>query len=224
MKNITAYSLLFASAMFMACGDKKEKPVLKNQAEVNDRLPFLGEPEISYRMENGISIADTVPHQIPAFRFTDQDGNTFTEKDVEGKIYVADFIFTTCPSICPIMTGNLLKVQEEFKGDERVMIVSHSIDPEYDTPSVLKKYAEEKGADTRIWKFLTGDRETIYSLCENEYMAFAKKDKNAPGGYIHSGFFVLIDGNRHIRGAYDGTEEGKTEELIRDMKILLNEK
>jgi protein SCO1/2 len=103
------------------------------------------------------------------------------------------------------------------------MILSHSIDPEYDQPAVLRKYAGEKGADTRIWKFLTGDRDSIYSICENHYLAFAQKDDKAPGGYIHSGFLVLIDKNRHIRGAYDGTEEGKTDELIRDIRILLQE-
>jgi protein SCO1/2 len=213
-------SLLF----FLACGEKKADAPVKNSVTVSTTLPFLGEPEIKYRTENGVSIADTIPHQIPPFSFTDQDGNPFTEQDVAGKIYVADFIFTSCPSICPVMTGNMLKVQQAFKNDERIMIVSHTIDPEYDTPEVLKKYAAEKGADTRQWKFLTGDRETIYSLCENEYMAFAKKDLGAPGGYVHSGFFVLIDKNRHIRGAYDGTEEGKTEALIKDIQILLNEK
>jgi protein SCO1/2 len=213
-------SLLF----FYACGEKKVDPPVKNAVAVSTTLPFLGEPKIKYRTENGVTIADTIPHQIPPFSFTDQDGNPFTEQDVAGKIYVADFIFTSCPSICPVMTGNMLKVQQAFKNDERVMIVSHTIDPEYDSPEVLKKYAAEKGADTRQWKFLTGDRETIYSLCENEYMAFAKKDSGAPGGYVHSGFFVLIDKNRHIRGAYDGTEEGKTEALIKDIQILLNEK
>lgn len=217
---LPSVSVLF----FCACGEKKTDTSVVVPVPASTTLPFLGESEITYRTENGVVIADTFPHQIPPFSFIDQDGKTFTEQDVKGKIYVADFIFTSCPSICPVMTGNMLKVQEAFENDERVMIISHSIDPEYDTPSVLKKYAEKKGADTRIWKFLTGDREIIYSLCENEYMAFAKKDNSAPGGYVHSGFFILIDKNRHIRGAYDGTEEGKTETLIKDIQILLNEK
>lgn len=224
MRNPVVLILSFSVLSFYACGEKKTDATVSDTAFTANTLPYLGEPEITYRTENGITIADTLPHQIPPFSFTDQDGKPFTDQDVSGKIYVADFIFTSCPSICPVMTGNMLKVQEAFKNDERVMIVSHTIDPEYDTPSVLKSYAQEKGADTRIWKFLTGDRETIYSLCENEYMAFAKKDSDAPGGYVHSGFFVLIDKNRHIRGAYDGTEEGKTEELIKDIQILLNEK
>lgn len=205
-----------------ACGPKNENPKTDTVPAVQ-ALPYLGEATYNTRSENGQTIIDTVRHTIPPFRFTDQDGQTVTEKTVEGKIYVADFFFTTCPSICPIMTGNLKKVQDEFIDNPEVMILSHSIDPEYDSPEVLKKYAAEKGADTRFWKFLTGDKDTIYDLCENAYMAFAKTDKQAPGGYVHSGFLVLIDKDRHIRGAYDGTEEGKTEELIKDLRILLAE-
>lgn len=215
--------LLFALA-FLSCGERSTENTSPEGKPIVKKLPYLGTPMVEYRMENGISIADTVQHTIPPFSFIDQDGQTVTEKTVEGKIYVADFIFTTCPSICPVMTKNLKKVQDVFGENENVMILSHSIDPEYDQPAVLKKYAEEKGADTRFWKFLTGDRDTIYEICEKSYMAFAKTDKEAPGGYIHSGFFVLIDKDRHIRGAYDGTEEGKTEMLIEDIKILLQEK
>lgn len=207
--------------MLMACGANKQET--KTESVAPQKLPYLGVPQYETRIENGITLIDTIQHTIPPFSFTDQDGQTVTEKTVEGKIYIADFIFTTCPSICPIMTGNLKKVQDEFKG-ENIMILSHSIDPEYDTPEILKKYAHEKGADTGFWKFLTGNKDSIYDLCENSYMAFAKTDKQAPGGYIHSGFLVLIDKDRHIRGAYDGTEEGKTEELIRDIRILLKEK
>lgn len=207
----------------ISCGPRKE-PAPAEPATAATRLPYLGEPTYVPRTENGVTTVDTVPHTIPPFSFTDQDGQTVTEKTVAGKIYVADFFFTTCPSICPIMTGNLKKVQETFGGNENVMILSHSIDPEFDQPGVLKKYAAEKGADTRFWKFLTGNKDTIYEICEHSYMAFAKPDKVAEGGYIHSGFFVLVDKDRHIRGAYDGTEAGKTEMLIEDMKLLLQEK
>lgn len=217
----TAFIGLLSIALLAACGPKKEEP--KTDTPTEQKLPYLGEPTYITRTENGQTLIDTVQHSIPPFRFTDQDGQTVTEKTVAGKIYVADFFFTTCPSICPIMTGNLKKVQDEFGDSNQLLILSHSIDPEYDSPEVLKKYAQEKAADTRFWKFLTGNKDTIYDLCENSYMAFAKTDKNAPGGYIHSGFLVLIDKDRHIRGAYDGTEEGKTEELIRDIRILLKE-
>ena len=208
--------------LLAACGSKNETPG-KDIPVAEPKLPYLGEPVYETRTENGVTVIDTLPQTIPPFSFTDQDGQTVTEKTVEGKIYVADFFFTTCPSICPVMAGNLKKVQDEFVDNDNVRILSHSIDPEYDSPEVLKKYAAEKGADTRFWKFLTGNKDSIYDLCENSYMAFAKTDTNAPGGFVHSGFLVLIDKHRHIRGAYDGTDEGKTEDLIRDIRILLKE-
>lgn len=220
---MSRYISLFAVWLTLASCGAKNEPAKTDNAPVKRTLPYLGEPDYEYRTENGVSVTDTVQHTIPPFSFTDQDGKTVTEKDVAGKIYVADFFFTTCPSICPIMTGNLKKVQDEFGKNEHIMILSHSIDPAFDTPEVLTKYAAEKGADTRFWKFLTGNQDSIYDICENAYMAFAKTDKEAPGGYIHSGFLILIDKDRHIRGAYDGTEEGKTEELIADIKILLEE-
>lgn len=221
MKKLLVYGLPLL-LLAAACGSKA-KPAGDETPAATGTLPYLGEPRYEPRTENGVTVLDTILHTIPPFSFTDQDGNTVTEETVKGKIYVADFFFTTCPSICPIMTGNLKKVQDEFAGNDRLMILSHSIDPEYDAPGVLKKYAADKGADTRNWKFLTGNKDTIYDLCENAYMAFAKTDQQAPGGYIHSGFLVLIDSDRHIRGAYDGTDEGKTEELIRDIRVLLNE-
>lgn len=213
--------MLTLTILLASCGNNPEgeKPVVENQT-----LPFLGQDQYEYSEKDGVTYVDTIKHTIPPFSFTDQDGNKVTEKTVAGKIYVADFFFTSCPSICPIMTGNLKKVQEEFKNDENFMILSHSIDPAFDSPETLKKYATEKGADTKMWKFLTGNQDSIYDICENSYMAFAKTDSVAPGGYLHSGFLVLIDKNRHIRGAYDGTNEGKTEDLIRDIKILLKEK
>lgn len=218
MKNVFAIPILLI--LLQACGTKQE-PAL-TVTEPDARLPFLGKTEYTYA-EDG-RVMDSTLHQIPPFSFIDQDGNTVNEKTVEGKIYVADFFFTTCPSICPIMTGNLKKVQTEFNDNPDVLILSHSIDPEYDNPDTLKKYAADKGADTRSWKFLTGNKDTIYDICENFYMAYAKEDKQEEGGYVHSGFLILVDKNRHIRGAYDGTNEGKTEDLIRDMYILLKEK
>lgn len=215
------YILVFFILFLAACGINKTETLASENG--NGTLPFLGEPTYVYTDLNGETFVDTVLHTIPPFSFIDQDGNTVTEKDVAGKIYVADFFFTTCPSICPIMTGNLKTVQETFKNEEDFMILSHTIDPSFDTPQILAKYATEKNADTKNWKFLTGDLDSIYHICENFYMAYAKADQSEPGGYVHSGFLILIDQNRHIRGAYDGTNEGKTEDLIRDIRILLAE-
>lgn len=220
MKKIFVAAIL---ATLAACGSKESTTNDSSTAAGDTTLPYLGLPEYVYTEQNGTTTVDTIAYTIPTFSFTDQDGHTLTEKDVAGKIYVADFFFTTCPSICPIMAGNLKKVQDKFKDNGHVMILSHSIDPTYDEPSILKKYAEEKGADTKFWKFLTGNKDSIYDICD-KYMAFAQTSDEAPGGYLHSGFLVLIDKDRHIRGAYDGTDEGKTEDLIKDISILLKEK
>lgn len=216
------FTMLTLMTLLASCGNNKTETLAP--AETTESLPFLGIPTYEYTEKDGVTYVDTIQHTIPPFSFTDQDGNTVTEKTVEGRIYVADFIFTSCPSICPIMTGNLKKVQDEFKDNPNLLILSHSIDPSFDSPEVLKKYAAEKGADTKMWKFLTGNQDSIYDICEKSYMAFAQINEGAPGGYLHSGFLVLIDKNRHIRGAYDGTIENKTEDLIRDIKLLLQEK
>lgn len=216
MKRIFAVAAL--ATVLLSCGSKED---VKVEPAAPQKLPYLGTKEYVYA-EDG-SIKDSIPLTIPPFSFTDQDGKTVTEKTVDGKIYIADFFFTSCPSICPVMAGNLSLVQDEFKDNPDIMILSHSIDPEYDTPEVLKKYAEEKGADTKFWTFVTGNKDSIYDICENYYMGYAKEDAREEGGYVHSGFLILVDKNRHVRGAYDGTNQGKTEDLIRDVKILLKE-
>lgn len=203
----------------IACG--KKAPVQQQLTVHQPSLPYMGPHTVSEREENGVLIIDTIYHTIPPFSFTDQDGKTVTEKTIEGKVYLADFFFTTCPSICPKMGVTLQLVQEKLKNEKQFMILSHSIDPEHDTPSVLKDYASKLGADENQWKFLTGNRDSIYTICEESYMAFAYKDANAEGGYLHSGFLVLIDQNRHIRGAYDGTRAELADSIVADVKRLL---
>lgn len=219
----TSISILTVSIILIfGCGEKNK--AVETTKGTERKLPYLGDKEVVYSELNGEEIADTIYHTIPSFSFVNQSGRRVTQENYKGKIYIADFIFTTCPSICPVMTGHMKNVQEYFKNTPDVKILSHSIDPEYDTPEVLLKYALDKGADTSMWTFVTGDRDSIYTICEKGYMAFAKEDKKAEGGYIHSGFFVLIDRKGHIRGAYDGTDEGKVEDMIADIELLLNEK
>lgn len=160
-------------------------------------------------------------HRIADFRFQDQDGNWITNNTFKDKIYVADFFFTTCPTICPIMSKNMLLVTEHFKGNPAVGIISHSIDPKHDSIPVLKKYAEKLGADTSLWHFVNGSAKEIYALAEKSYFSAAAEEEEAPGGYIHSGGFVLIDQNRQIRGIYDGTVVDSVKKLIQDMDFLL---
>lgn len=185
-----------------------------------ESLPILGEPETVRRMVDGKEIAELEYPVIPAFSFVNQDGKTVTQKDFDGKIYVADFFFVTCPTICPIMKKNMLEVYQAYKNSPDIRILSHSIDPEHDTPAVLKQYAQDIGATGDTWQFVTGDREAIYEIGEKHYLVTAKADSSAPGGYIHSGAFVLVDKDKHIRGMYDGTTKEGTEKLIADIETL----
>ena len=184
--------------------------------ETNRELPYLGRHDEA----NG----KTVYHQIPEFKFTNQDSVTVTHEDFKDKIYVADFFFISCPTICPVMKTQMLRVYDEFKDNPEVGILSHTIDPRHDSVSVLKAYREQLGITGETWQFVTGDQEEIYEIGEKQYMVTAKEDPTAieEGGFIHSGAFILVDKNRHIRGVYDGTVEEEVTQLIKDMKLLLS--
>lgn len=177
----------------------------------NSALPILGLPADG---------RDTAI--IPDFHFIDQLGRTVTANDFKGKVYIADFFFTSCPTICPLQTGNMLQIYKHFKDDDRVMFLSHSIDPRHDSVPVLKKYADELGVDHDKWRFITGPKEEIYHQAK-AYMSIAAEDADAPGGYTHSGYLLLVDQNRHIRAFADGTKGSSVEELVPKIKLLLNE-
>lgn len=205
------------AALVMACGSPK-----KTEQKGPRRLPLLGEPSVVSKEVNGTYVADTVYPRIPAFRFVDQMGDTITDKDFDGKIYVADFFFTTCPTICPVMKSQMLRVYEAYKDNDRVQLLSHTIDPEHDSVAVLYDYAERLQVSANTWHFVTGVKDSIYAISEY-YMVSAQDDPSAPGGYIHSGAFVLIDSQKHIRGYYDGTKPEEVDQLINDIPVLLDE-
>ena len=188
--------------------------------EESEPLPFLGQKQIEEKIVNGEEVTDTIPYTIPAFKMVNQEGDTLTEETVEGSIYVADFFFTSCPTICPKMKQQLLRVYEKYESEPKVKILSHSIDPRHDSVSVLKEYAEKLGVSAPKWHFMTGERDSIYTLAR-AYMIPAEEDPEAPGGYAHSGAFLLIDENRHVRGVYDGTDPESVDKLLRDIKTLL---
>lgn len=198
-------------------------PALYACKQEERRLPYLGEKQVVRKTDaNGQAVVDTIYHQIPSFRFINQEGQVITEKDFAGKVYVADFFFTTCPTICPKMSAEMLKVYEHFQDDDRVLLLSHSIDTKYDSVPVLKAYAEKLGVSAPKWHFVTGKREDIYDIA-GYYMVTAGEDPAAPGGYIHSGALILVDGQRHIRGVYNGTDPEDTKKLIEDIEVLLKE-
>ncbi len=167
---------------------------------------------------------DTVYHEIADFSFINQVGDTITNADVAGKIYVADFFFTSCPTICPIMKKEMLRVFEQYKDQPDFKILSHSIDPTHDTQEVLKDYSEKLGVENAsTWNFLTGEQEKIYEIGQTSYLTTAMADQDEPGGFLHSGAFLLVDGDGRIRGVYDGTKSDQVDRLIADIPKLLNQ-
>ncbi len=161
-------------------------------------------------------------HQIADFNLINQNGETITQDHYANKIYVADFFFTTCQTICPIMTKNMVEVQNTLKDASDVMLLSHSVTPEIDDVAQLKKYALEKGVDDTKWNLVTGDKKQIYDLARKSYLA-VKDDGNNDYGMIHTENFMLIDKKRRIRGTYDGTNTEDIQRLLHDIEVLKKE-
>ncbi|WP_448818649.1 SCO family protein [Arcticibacter sp.] len=201
----------FAMLLLLSCNKAAEK------------LPILGNREAVTRVVDGKTVTDTLYQTVPDFSFVNQDNKTVSKSDFKNKIYVADFFFTSCPSICPVMHRNMLKVYDKFKNNEQVKIASHTIDYKYDTPEKLKEYATKLGVEGTQWEFLRGGRDSVYTLAEKSYLVAVNEDSNAPGGYIHQGWFILVDKQGRLRGAYDGTNEDQVSKLMNDMDILLKE-
>lgn len=203
MKNSLLIFILF---FCFSCKEKKEV------------LPYYNTPEFTpkWNIANRESF-----HQIRPFKLINQENRIFTEKDIEGKICVADFFFTTCPGICPKMTKSMSDIQKEFINDDAILLLSHSVTPEKDSVSVLKKYATDKKIDFNRWKLLTGDTDEIYDLGRKFY--FVEEDEGIKKGnevFLHTENFILIDKERHIRGIYNGLDPSSINNLINDIKIL----
>jgi protein SCO1 len=187
----------------LACAPREEK------------LPIYGIREVVG--------GDTVYHTIAPFRFVDQDSAIVTNETFSDKIYVADFFFTTCRTICPIMKTQMLRVYQGIEEMPDVLLLSHTIDPEYDTVALLHEFARRLGVESKKWHFVTGVRDSIYKIAQTSYFATAMIDKTEPDGFIHSGAFLLIDKHQRIRGKYDGTKEEDVNRLMADIKRLRNE-
>lgn len=185
-------------------------------------LPIYGERHAETKTVDGKEVTDTVYQTIPQYKFINQYGDSISNKNLSGKIYVADFFFTSCPSICPVMHRNMLSVYNEFKNQNDFKILSHSIDPKYDSVAVMKKYADKLGISGSTWWFLQGKKDETYALA-GKYLVSVAEDSKAPGGYVHQGYFVLVDKQGRIRGAYDGTLPDKVQQMIADIKSLRTE-
>ncbi len=162
-------------------------------------------------------------HKIADFSLVNQNGKTITQNDYKNKIYVADFFFTTCPTICPIMTKNMANIQKEIINDDEVMLLSHSVTPEIDTVAQLKRYAIEKGVIDSKWNLVTGDKKEIYKLARKSYLAVKDDGDGGPFDMVHTENFMLIDKKRQIRGFYDGTKPEDIEKLLNDISHLKKE-
>jgi len=179
-------------------------------------LPVYGEKKASSE--------DTVYHTIQNFKFINQYGEQVNNETVKNKIYVADFFFATCQSICPVMSTNLTEVQKAFEKDDSLLILSHSVNPLHDTVAVLMNYAGTYGALKNKWHLLTGDKKEIYALAKDSYLVNALEDDGTPEGFLHSELFLLIDGKGRMRGMYDGTDKAQVKRLIDDVKLLKTER
>ena len=204
---VTVLSIIILALFYSALKPKKTLPIY-NPSMVN---PELVDSTIQYISKY---------HTIADFSFTNQNGKTITQKDYEGKIYVADFFFTTCGSICPKMTTNLVEVQKAIINNPKVMLLSHTVFPETDSVSVLKKYAIKNGVIDSKWNLVTGDKKQIYAMARKSYLAVKLGKPEELYDMVHTENFVLVDSKRRVRGFYDGTKKEDIERLIEDINFL----
>lgn len=178
-------------------------------------LPILGNRDVA---ANG----DTIYPQIPDFQFVDQDSQVVNNATFAGKAYVVDFFFIHCPTICPKVKANGLRIYQKFKDDDRVLMLSHSIDTKNDTVAALRRHAQKLAIDSKKWHLVTGDHDAIYAIAD-DYFSVAKEDPTSPGGFDHSGRLILVDKNRHVRAFCDGTDAEDVDRFMKDISLLLAE-
>jgi len=203
MRNTLFISLIVST--LLSCGGSADRHT----------LPILGERDLS-------PSGDTIYRSIPDFRFVDQDSQVVNNATFAGKIYVADFFFIHCPTICPKVKKNGLRIYEKYKNDDRVLMLSHSIDTYNDTVAALKIHAQKLGIEAFKWHLVTGDHDAIYGIAD-DYFSVATEDPDAPGGFDHSGRIILVDKDRHVRGFCDGTNAEEVDRFMREMDELLAE-
>jgi protein SCO1/2 len=197
--------------------------ILQSGKNQYHKLDIYGPKEPFTKTENGKEVNDTIYHTVKNFSFISQDSSLVTQETFKNKIYIADFFFTTCKSICPKMSNQLMRVQHEFKDEPDILLISHTVDPENDTPPVLAEYAAKHQAIKGKWFFVTGDKVQLYDVARNSYFITAMEGNGGPDDFIHSEKVVLIDKAGHIRGFYDGTDYYEITRLIEEIKLLKSE-
>lgn len=210
VKNIFLYGTLGAALLAFVYFMTVKKPVRQS-------LPFFG-------IDSVTATGDTVWHTVGHFEFTNQEGKKVSDKDFEGKIYVADFFFIQCPGICKDMAKQMRRVYKAYKDVPQVKILSHTVAPEDDSVQALLQYAEMQGVDNNEkWVFVTGDKKTLYDMAREGYYSTATQGDGGPDDFVHTERFVLVDAQKHIRGFYDGTNENEVNKMMFDMDRLLKE-
>lgn len=210
-KGIYSWLLLLVPLVFLVLfflKSREQKPLRT--------LPYFGKKKY-------VNTGDTSYHTVKNFSFINQYNETVTQQTISGKIYVTDFFFTTCRSICPVMSTQLERVYREFYNHKDVMILSHTVNPEEDSVEVLLRYAGQHKVSNRQWLFLTGDKKQLYDLARQGYLLNAEEGNGGAEDFIHTQNFALVDKERHLRGFYDGTDSLEISRLIQDMHLLLNE-
>jgi protein SCO1 len=176
-----------------------------------------------YGPKQSVQTGDTSYHTVSDFSFVDQNGKPVDQNTIKNKIYVTEYFFTTCKSICPVMNSHLTQIHKEFKNEKDFLILSHTVDPETDSVSVLKEYAQQHGANDSKWLFLTGKKEDLYRVARKGYLITPQDGKGDEDDFIHTQNFALVDKERRIRGYYDGTDSLEIKRLNQDIKVLLKE-
>lgn len=220
LKNVKKYSFLFLIILFFIGCKNNKKEEFTSRVDV---LPYYNEDTFTPKWIDSKSEKLKSFHKIQDFNLTNQNGEKITQKTFENKIYVTDFFFTTCPGICPMMTKNMNLVQEAFKDDDEVLMLSHSVTPNKDSVPQLKKYALEKSIG-KNWHLVTGDKKEIYDLGRKWY--YVEENLGEPKGiddFLHTENFILIDKKKHIRGIYNGLNKNSVKQLIADIKTLKKE-
>ena len=186
-------------------------------------LPIYQPAQVNFELVDSTIQHQRKYHKIADFSLVNQNGDTITNENYNDKIYVADFFFTTCQTICPIMTDHMYQIQEELKNDRDIMLLSHTVTPEIDTVAQLKRYAKTKGVDDKKWNLVTGNKKDIYKLARQSYLAVKTVGTGDKYDMIHTENFMLIDKKRQIRGFYDGTDPKAIDQLLEDITVLKKE-
>lgn len=213
MQRLRNSIFLIIVGVVFSCTEKKEWPYV---------LPILGNKDVEYKMVEGKEVADTVYHTVAPFVYLDQDSTVFTSKSIEGKIWISDFFFSHCPTICPPMTSQMKWLNDELTDlDDEIEFLSFSIDPKRDTPTRLREYRKMHDITASNWHFLTGDEAETHKLGIESFLVHAGEDNTQPGGFAHGDIFTLVDRSGKVRGIYHGTNADDVKQLEKDVRKLL---